>query len=479
MRVPIALACFCGMVVLGSATEVGADREVELAALTRLADAGDVAAQLRLARFYDLGSRAEDLEPDETAATEWYRRAAEQGDAGAQFSLGVRHAIGEGAPRDAAIAAHWYRKAAAQDYPSALFQLGVLHEQGFGVPRDREEALKWYRSAAEQGHSGAEAKVEALSTVAVSVVDSEEPPAPASAPAAWIAEAESGDRDAQLRLARLYEFGDEQTGVTRDRFRASEWYRRAADGGDAAAQFTMGARYAAGEGVELDAVEAEAWFRRSADGGYPPAAFRMGVMTEAAGDRRRAEAWYRSAAEAGHSGAQFNLGVLLVVDDPAQAAEWYRRAAEQGHLGANVNLGLLHDQGRGVARDASEAVRRYRVAAERGDAQALFNLGAMYDAGEGVEKDPAQALHWYRQAAERGNAPAQFHLGVKYANGEAVQRDLVVAYRWIALSAESSSEADRARAAEALETLVSLMTPEQRDVVRPPTTADAGRSSND
>ena len=37
-------------------------------------------------------------------------KAAEQGDAKAQFNLGVRYANGEGVPKDASQAVTWFRK---------------------------------------------------------------------------------------------------------------------------------------------------------------------------------------------------------------------------------------------------------------------------------------------------------------------------------------------------------------------------------
>ena len=42
------------------------------------------------------------------------RARAEQGDASAQFNLGVRYADGEGVPQDDAEAVRWYRLAAAR-----------------------------------------------------------------------------------------------------------------------------------------------------------------------------------------------------------------------------------------------------------------------------------------------------------------------------------------------------------------------------
>jgi uncharacterized protein len=51
---------------------------------------------------------------DNTEALSWYRLAADQGYAAAQFDLGMMYATGEGVPQDYVAAASWYRLAAEQ-----------------------------------------------------------------------------------------------------------------------------------------------------------------------------------------------------------------------------------------------------------------------------------------------------------------------------------------------------------------------------
>jgi TPR repeat protein len=56
---------------------------------------------------------------DEAEAVGWYRKAAEQGDAGAQYNLGLCHEIGRGVAQDEAEAVSWYAKAAEQGHAAA------------------------------------------------------------------------------------------------------------------------------------------------------------------------------------------------------------------------------------------------------------------------------------------------------------------------------------------------------------------------
>ncbi len=85
---------------------------------------------------------------DDAEAVRWYRLAADQGLADAQFSLGVMYAIGDGVPKDDAEAARWYRLAADQGYVSAQGNLGFMYDTGEGVPQDHVQAHMWFNLAA-------------------------------------------------------------------------------------------------------------------------------------------------------------------------------------------------------------------------------------------------------------------------------------------------------------------------------------------
>ena len=49
--------------------------------------------------------------------------------------------------------ARWFRLAAVQGHADAQFNLGHMFESGLGVAKDRAEAARWYRMAAAQGHA--------------------------------------------------------------------------------------------------------------------------------------------------------------------------------------------------------------------------------------------------------------------------------------------------------------------------------------
>jgi TPR repeat protein len=193
--------------------------------------------------------------------------------------------------------------------------------------------------------------------------------------------------------------------VSADKFAA--WHK-AAEQGDAAAQWSLGYRYDHGEGVTQNDAEAVKW--------------------------------YRKAAEQGNTYAQCNLGISYadgkgVAKNEAEAVKWLRKAAEQGYNDAQFNLGVWYADGKGVVKDAAEAVKWYRKAAEQGDERAQFNLGLCYYNGQDVVKNEAEAVKWWRKAAEQGAAGAQCNLGICYSDGMGVVKDDVEGYKWALLAA--------------------------------------------
>jgi len=71
------------------------------------------------------------------------RVLAEQGDAQAQYNLGVMYDNGKGIPQDYIKAVQWYTEAAKQGDAGAQLFLGVMYYSGKGVPQDYKEAIKW------------------------------------------------------------------------------------------------------------------------------------------------------------------------------------------------------------------------------------------------------------------------------------------------------------------------------------------------
>ncbi|MBS0327966.1 MAG: toll/interleukin-1 receptor domain-containing protein [Proteobacteria bacterium] len=238
------------------------------------------------------------------------------------------------------------RRAADAGNGAAAYYLARMYRDGLGVRRDPPRALEWAEKGAALGNALAQNMVGLLRDArGASVADDK------AALAAWLDAAGQGLAWGAFNAGYFLESG---RGVGHpDPARAFEYYRRAADDGNAAAGNAIGDLYRAGRGVPQDL--------------------------------NRAVAWYRWAADRGSAAAQLTLGYLYangqgVTADDARAVELYERAAHQGLPGALNNLGFMYEHGRGVAHDLGEAAILYRRAAELGNKDAEGNLARTLEA---------------------------------------------------------------------------------------------------
>lgn len=170
--------------------------------------------------------------------------------------------------------------------------------------------------------------------------------------------------------------------------------KRAALGGDAAAQFTLGARHAAGDGAPQSWEEALKWFTLAAERGMATAQHNLAVMYE----RSR--------------GTDQNLEA---------AAKWYEKAAEQGYPPSQYNLAVAYARGWGVKADVDKAIQWFERAAER-IPQANIALAEIFEGGMGVGRDLGRARSHYQLAATAGDQRAQAKL--RQLTPDAVQREM-------------------------------------------------------
>jgi len=109
-----------------------------------------------------LYSSGKGVRKSDRRAIGWWRKAADQGSADAEFNLGEFYALGLGVKRNDQEAIKWYRKAADQNEADAQYHLGLMYEGGNGVASDLVQAMHWYHLAAAQGLPDAVSKLDAL-----------------------------------------------------------------------------------------------------------------------------------------------------------------------------------------------------------------------------------------------------------------------------------------------------------------------------
>lgn len=194
--------------------------------------------------------------------------------------------------------------------------------------------------------------------------------------------------------------------------------RRAAEQGNALAQFSLGRAYEGGNGVPLDDEQACLWYRKAADQRFPPAEFAVGM--------------------------NFARGRGVQQDDE-EAVEWVRRAAVQGYALAQYSLGMANALGKGIDRNGRASIPWFQKAADQGLAEAQFKFGVMSIAfsgllGTGQGDGVGAAVESLRKAADQDLGQAQFALGLIYLQGSPLSnpdtnlvRDFVESYKWLTI----------------------------------------------
>lgn len=117
--------------------------------------------------------------------------------------------------------------------------------------------------------------------------------------------------------------------------RAFRHWEKAAQGGDAVAQYNLSVAYSNGDGVAADETQALYWLKQSAQQRYQPAQIDLAAWHLRHQQFAEAAAIFKQLADIGHPLAQFNYGIMLGRGDgfPApqemEGLEWIRKSAAQ------------------------------------------------------------------------------------------------------------------------------------------------------
>ena len=193
--------------------------------------------------------------------TDWYKKAAEQGNTDGQYYLGWRYKEGRGVQKDLNQAFYWFMKAAEQGHFQAQNEVGICYGKGHGVAKSDSNAVNWYYRSAMQGYS-------------------------------W----------GEYNLGYNYINGK---GVSKDSKKGVEWYIKAASQKNLWAMNNLGLCYRDGNGTSKDMERAFALFEDAAWKNYRNAQYNLGRCYENGWGTPRNVAkaieWYSKAANQGHT----------------------------------------------------------------------------------------------------------------------------------------------------------------------------------
>ena len=268
-------------------------------------------------------------------------------------------------------------------------------------------------------------------------------------------------------------------GFPKDKRKAANLYRLAAERGNAFAQVSLGQCYYSGTGVRKDIEKATQWLTKAvaADADFsrptPPPDFFASpgnnnrTESEIAGQLERDPVGDSTAA------AHFILGEIAASDKKTdEAQKHYVAAATAGVDGrsgiypAAIQAALNYAFGQGTTRDMVKAnemlatskklttraglstIHNYAVlkvvddfaagdleetisaAGEKFQTAAQFNIAETFTKKTSKDYNPAEAVKWYELAAENGNAWAMLQLAFIYSRGDLGKPDPAQAFTW-------------------------------------------------
>ncbi|MFZ4537107.1 tetratricopeptide repeat protein [Propionivibrio sp.] len=90
----------------------------------------------------------------------------------------------------------------------------------------------------------------------------------------------------------------------------------------------------------------------------------------------------------------------------AEALRWLQLAAENGNTEAMVVLGRMFRSGVGILQNFGQSSKWIQTAAAGGNPEGMLELGRLYRDGVGAEKDLVRAYVWFNRASAARNMDA-------------------------------------------------------------------------
>jgi hypothetical protein len=398
---------------------------------------------------------------------------------------------GYGYPKDAKKAVNWFRLAAERGNAFAKVNMGLSCFNGTGTGKNRDKAAEWLGAAVTDDADYSSP------TPPVDYFEQKGPTATDAGDATLSGDLPVNPADRSRALAH-YLLG-EILSVAGNSAAAQEHYVKAAVMGEAGragiyeAAVKAAINFAFGQGVPRDAAKATDMLERG-----KKLSQRMGIFFahslvekkmfddfaqadleeklstqsedtqkqiqfQIAGsfadpksksyDVREAVKWYELAAEGKEAWAMLSLAFIyhdgkLGQPDQEKAFSWFKQAAEKGnHLLGYANLGICFQNGTGTPKDTAKAAAIFNNhrnedivcylgasgqcpssvltyeqemellqtwAKQKKDAHAQYLLGRAYLLGWGVKADLDDAASWFKKAAKSGEGKAMCELGLLF-----------------------------------------------------------------
>jgi TPR repeat protein len=400
-------------VLLGKIKIAGSHLPLDIAGGVQMimsaADAGDGGAIYEMGLLYDFGIGVQE---DPTKAFEHYSQAAAKHIGSARYMLGVAYYTGRGVSADIDKGFENFVKSVE---PEAYFRLGLMSEVGFwGQKKDLKAARKFYGVA--KNHPIASERAAMISNGTIKGLSIEE---------VYEVLYHTATSHEQFSLGIVYENGLKN--LPRDLQKAAYWFKKAADQNYPKAETKLGEIYFLGSGVEENHKKALEYFERAAQKGSVDAYAWLGTFYYhghgVEQNYKNAMEWFNKAADLSHPSAQFNVGSMLhhgqgVPRNDLEALKWIQRSAENGFEPAKETTKrleayientkkLVFEGFSHLAKNENEkGFEKFKALSDEDSDIGHVLVANAYEKGVGVPKDMKLARAYYEKAAKFGQSDA-------------------------------------------------------------------------
>jgi TPR repeat protein len=292
-------------------------------------------------------------------------RAADQGLATAQATLGMIYFTGIGVSRDPKEAVKWCSKSARQRLPLGMFYLGMAYSSGDGIARNNDFANRWIRAAADQGLVMA-----------------------------------------QLTLGMKLSLGD---GIERNLDHGVQWLRQAANSGSSEAALQL-RRF---ENLLVKTPHRDSSIPNKEKRSVSSLALESTVPSvnnnrEYSKSSPKIPMPRKVFAEPTSDPVQMAVEMLAFHNNEEIAQKMLNEIGGQGRADALRELGLLHYK----RQEFDQARENFLKAALDKDAQAIRYVGIMHFLGQGTKQDYVKAEKWLSQSLILGDNESNRYLRI-------------------------------------------------------------------
>ncbi|MFO6424066.1 tetratricopeptide repeat protein [Motilimonas sp. KMU-193] len=390
------------------------------------AEQGDAQAQYRLGMAHVQG---ELRQANLTDAAKWFRLASEHGYGAAKVRLAEMYLIGQGVEQDDSAGVALLHEAAELENPEAMFVLSEFYRLGEYVPKDSQRAIQYLQASARYAWDPARALYGAF------LIDGRYVEQDIASGIHLVKLAASNQDPRGLYFLGLAYY--EGKGVLRNESLARTHLQQSAELSYLPANMMLIEFAIFGIGGEANAELAIALLEQGVESGHAKAIALMDKIVQQGGEQpslaQMRLSYYLFQAEHDSNRAKANLAILYADAE----SEYYDLAKARAFLadvevgGDPVLLTRLYFLAKQIA-DVNRANEFYQALVVIESAEAYYLRGMI----EEEDKKYAAAAKLYRKAAYEEHPLACRALGEYYFHGISVEKSLYRAEGWFKLAAK-------------------------------------------